>query len=192
MNNNIFSSRNDSTCGRGVEDVNSFNTNDNLNKSNGDDFMNSFKENYNKCLTNKYMEKGMKKGFQVWFYAGDFLGREDIGQLYIREDCIEIKKGVIFKNQVFAVIPFDEIKSINVGEEGGLINKHVQVSINANGNYYNIKFGNGGMNEVMPVIDLLNEKVNASQVNDDVKFCSQCGSPVQAGSKFCSQCGSKL
>lgn len=154
--------------------------------------MKLFKENYNKNMANKYMEKGMKKGFQVWFYAGDFLGREYVGQLYIREDCIEIKKGAIRKNGVFAIIPFDEIKSINVGEEGGMIVKHVQVSINANDNIYNIKFNPGGINEVMPVIELLNEKINASQVNEDAKFCPQCGSPVKAGSKFCSQCGAEL
>lgn len=142
--------------------------------------------------TNKYLQKGMKKGFQVEFYAGDFLGREDIGQLYIREDCIEIKKGAILKSGVFAIIPFDEIKSINIGEEGGRFVKHVQVSINAENNYYNIKFNNADINEVMSVIDLLNEKVNASKVNEDVKFCPQCGSSVQAGSKFCSQCGAEL
>ena len=127
----------------------------------------NFKENYNKNMVNKYMEKGMKKGFQVMFYAGDFLGREDMGQLYIREDCIEIKKGAILHNEVFAVIPFADIESINAGEEGGLLVKHVQVSINAKDNYYNIKFNNGGLNEVMPVIELLEEKVNASQVNED-------------------------
>jgi len=150
------------------------------------------KEEMNEKAANKYMEKCMKKGVKVEFYAGDFLGREDFGQLYIRENCIEIKKGVILKNGVFAIIPFDEIKSINVGEEGGLINKHVQVSINAENNYYNIKFFDASRNEVMPVIDLLNEKINASKVNEDAKFCPQCGSPVQAGSKFCSQCGAEL
>ncbi len=150
------------------------------------------KEEINEKNAIKYMQKGMKKGFQVWFYAGDCLGREDVGKLYIRENCIEIKKGAFIQNGVFAIIPFDEIKSINVGEEGGLLVKHVQVSINANDNYYNIKFDNGSLNDVMPVIDLLNEKINASKVNEDAKFCPQCGSPVQAGSKFCSQCGAEL
>lgn len=153
--------------------------------------MKLFNENYKEDLANSVMEKGMKKGFRVMFYAGDCLGREDMGKLYIRENCIEIKKGAVFQNGVFAVIPFDEIKSINIGEEGGLINKHVQVSINAKDNYYNIKF-DWGLNEIMPVIDLLNEKVNASQVKGDAKFCPQCGSPVQAGAKFCSQCGAEL
>ncbi len=150
------------------------------------------KEEINAKNAKKYMEKGMKKGFRVEFYAGDCLGRDDMGQLYIRENCIEIKKGVILKSGVYAIIPFDEIKSINVGEEGGLLTKHVQVSINAKDNYYNIKFNGGSINDVMPVIELLNEKVNASQVNGAAKFCSQCGSPVQAGSKFCSQCGAEL
>ena len=153
--------------------------------------MKSFNESYKENLARRVMEKGMKKGFDVRFYVGDCLSRDDVGKLYIRENCIEIKKGLIFHNGVFAVIPFDEIKSINIGGEGGLISKHVQVSINARDNYYNIKF-EWGLNEIMPVIDLLNEKVNASKVNEDVKFCSQCGSPVQAGSKFCSQCGAEL
>lgn len=151
----------------------------------------NFKEDYKKNLAKNVMKKGMKKGFDVRFYVGDFLGRDEVGKLYIRENCIEIKKGVFFHNGVFAVIPFDEIKRINIGEEGGMINKHVQVSINVNDNYYNIKF-EWGLNEIMPVIDLLNEKVNASQVKGDAKFCPQCGSPVQAGSKFCSQCGAEL
>lgn len=143
-------------------------------------------------VAKKYMEKCMKEGVCIDFYVGNYIGIEDCGQLYIRENCIEIIKNGFRSRGLFAVIPFDEIKSINVGEEGGLINKYVQVSINAKDNYYNIKFIAVRMNEVMPVIDLLNEKINASQVKGDAKFCPQCGCPVQAGAKFCSQCGAEL
>ena len=147
---------------------------------------------FKEIVAKKYMEKCMKEGAYIDFYVGNYIGIEDSGQLYIRENCIEIKKNGIRSRGLFAVIPFDEIKSINVGEEGGLINTYVQVSINAKDNYYNIKFIAARMNEVMPVIDLLNEKINASQVKGDAKFCPQCGRPVQAGAKFCSQCGAEL
>ena len=147
---------------------------------------------FKEIVAKKYMEKCMKEGVVIDFYVGNYLGRADSGQLFIRENCIEIKKYGILNSGLFAVIPFDEIKSINVVEEGGLINTYVQVSINVKDNCYNIKFISVRMNEVMPVIDLLNEKVNASQVNEDAKFCPQCGSPVQAGAKFCSQCGAEL